>query len=157
MIRRATLLDHPQLRELLSELDRLHREAAPWLFQEPETDPRPRSWLQGNLEDPAVAVFVAELDGACIGVTVVRLRHMPDFPVFRPLSYAVIDELMVAQAARRQGIARSLYQACERWAQAQQAAWLEVNVYDFNQEALAFYAALGLAPKTRKLRKPLGK
>ena len=155
--RSATLEDHAQIHALLCELARFHEVGAPWLFQEPSGDPWPRSWLEAKLASSDADVFVAMDAGVCLGVATVGLREPPDFPAFRPQIRAVIDDLIVRPDARRQGIARALYQRCEDWAQAHQAAWVEVNVYEFNAGAIATYDALGLETFTRKMRKPLGK
>src|SRR5687768_18210295 len=52
-IRNADLADHPRLAPLFDELDRLHRDVAPWLLKQPERDPRPLAWLQAVLENPS--------------------------------------------------------------------------------------------------------
>jgi GNAT superfamily N-acetyltransferase len=155
-IRSAQPADHPQLSQLFDELDRLHREAAPWLLQKPERDPRPPEWLEGVLAEPKAAVLVADAGrGQCIGLASLRLRDAPAFPLFIPQQHAVLDDLVVHPDWRRRGVGRRLYEACEAWARRVGAPWLELNVYDFNTEAYAFYTALGFATTVRKLRKPL--
>ena len=69
--------------------------------------------------------------------------------------HAVIDELIVRPDSRRKRIARSLYDACEQWAVERNAAWIEVNVYEFNTEARDFYASIGLETTMRRMRKRL--
>ena len=155
-IREATLSDHPQLKELFDELDRVHREHAPRIFREPSSDPRPPQWLQQLISDPRWSLPVAVEGECCIGLATVCLKEVPAFPVFIPQQYALIDNLVVHAAWRRRGVARRLYRACESWAEQHNAAWLEVNVWDFNVEALDFYAAVGFAASTHKLVKVPG-
>jgi GNAT superfamily N-acetyltransferase len=66
----------------------------------------------------------------------------------------VLDNIAVAQAFRRRGVGSALIREAERWVRAQGASWLELGVYEFNQEARAFYQSLGYAPVLSKLRKP---
>jgi diamine N-acetyltransferase len=156
IIRGAQATDHPQLSQLFDELDRLHREAAPWLLQKPERDPRPPEWLQSVLADPQATVLVADTGkGQCIALASLRLRDAPAFPLFIPQQHAVLDDLVVHPQWRRRGVGRRLYDACETWARTGGAPWLELNVYDFNTEAYDFYTAVGFATTMRKMRKPL--
>ena len=153
-IRGARVSDHAQLHALLEELDRLHRDAAPWLLRKPARDPRPPEWLQTLLASHDSALFVADV-GACVGLAAVYLRDAPSFETFIPQQHAVIDDLIVHRDWRRRGIARKLYEACEAWALERKASWLEVNVYEFNVEAHDFYASVGFEAAMRRMRKPL--
>ncbi len=164
-IRPARLEDHPQLRPLFAALDAYHVERAPWLLRSIESDPRPPAWLAARLADPTTTLLVAEADPGpdrrdpdadpCVGLATVRLTDPPDFPLFRPRKRALIDDLVVHPDWRRQGVAQALCAACEAWARDHGAAWIEVNVYAFNDEATALYERVGFETMTRRLRKPL--
>jgi GNAT superfamily N-acetyltransferase len=154
-IRGVRLSDHAQLQALFEELDRLHRDGAPWLLQKPSRNPRPLEWLQTLLASNNSALFVADA-GACVGLATVHLRESPSFETFIRQQHAVIEDLIVQGDWRRQRIARRLYEACEEWALERKASWIEVNVYEFNAEAYNFYASVGLGTTMRRMRKPLG-
>jgi hypothetical protein len=66
-IRGARVSDHAQLQALFEELDRLHRDGAPWLLKKPDRDPRPLEWLHTLLANHDSALFVADV-GACVGL-----------------------------------------------------------------------------------------
>jgi GNAT superfamily N-acetyltransferase len=86
---------------------------------------------------------------------VVLMRSAPALPIFVPQRWGVIDGIVVAEAWRRRGIATKLADAAEAWAREHGAAWVELNVYDFNAEASAFYRARGYDVLSSKLRKPI--
>jgi diamine N-acetyltransferase len=153
-IRAAQMSDHAQLSALFADLDRLHRKGAPWLLQEPDRDLRPPEWLQALLASPSSALFVADV-GACVGLATVHLRDAPRFEMFIRQQHAVLDDLIVHPDWRRRGVARNLYEACEEWALERKAAWVEVNVYEFNAEAYDFYASVGFGTTMRRMRKSL--
>ena len=153
-IRGARVSDHAQLEVLFEELDRLHREAAPWLLQNTDRDPRPLEWLQTLLASPNSSLFVADV-GACVGLATVHLRDAPTFEVFIRQQHAVIDDFIVHPDWRRRSVARKLYDACEEWALERKASWIEVNVYEFSAEAYDFYVSVGFGTTMRRMRKPL--
>jgi GNAT superfamily N-acetyltransferase len=152
-IRRACLEDYEAVRRLFAGLDALHRDRLPWLFQEPATEARSPEFFRDTLSREDSGVFVADA-GGIIGLAHGLLRTAPDLPLFVPQRWGVLDSLVVDPGWRRRGAGRLLAQAIERWALGQGAAWVEVSVYDFNDDARGFYEALGYLPLRAVLRKP---
>lgn len=153
IIRRAHLDDHAACCALLEQVDRLHREALPWMFREAPREPRPAADFAAMLDSPEAAVFVADA-GSVVGVAMALLRSTPEHPLFQPRRYGLLDNLVIDAGWRGRGLGRALTAAFEDWALAQGAAWLEVNVYTFNADASGAYASMGYAPLSQRLRKP---
>lgn len=161
-IRAARPEDHPGLRRIYDELDELHRRRAPWLFRQPESEPRPPAFLAKAIADPNHELLVAlrrrpddhGSEGGpdeIVGLAELLQRSRPDFPVFQAADYALIDTIAVRADARRLGIGRRLFESCLDRARERGLEHLELNVYEFNREALAFYEALGFQPSSRRL------
>jgi ribosomal protein S18 acetylase RimI-like enzyme len=144
--------DYASVCELLSLLDDVHRQRVPWLFRETDGPPRSREEYAGLIAGPDSSVLVAK-NPRVVGVALVMLRSTPDFPVFVPTKFALIDNLVVAPECRRHGVGRALAAAAVEWAKKRGAAWLELGVYEFNDEARRFYEKLGYTTLTRKLVK----
>lgn len=79
----------------------------------------------------------------------------PPLPPFIPYRHATVVDLFVAPAHRRGGVATALLGAAEAWARERGLAYLELNVLEENEAALAFYGNSGFAATSRTLRKPL--
>ena len=144
--------DYEAVCSLLDELDRLHWQSLPWLFRAPPSPPRDLAFFSKLLADPNSIVFVARAD-AVIGVAIALLKSAPEFNVFIPQRWGVIDNISVASSWQRKGVGAALAHAVEKWAQTQGAKWVELGVYDFNENARTFYERLGYLPLSRKLRK----
>ena len=154
VIRPASPADYEATCALFDQLDVLHREELPWLFQAPASRPRSQAWFDELLSSERSTVLLAAAP-AVVGLATVRLQSAPDFPVFISQHWGVIDDIVVLPSWRRRGIGARLARAAENWASERGAAWLELGVYDFNADARAFYEALGYLPVSTKLRKPL--
>ena len=96
-----------------------------------------RRYLRAVRGHPDAAVFVAELDGELAG----RLSLARDQ---NPASHHVADlGLMVDERFRRRGIGRALLEAAVAWAPEHGVAKLELDVFPWNDGAIALYEAFG--------------
>jgi len=155
IIRRAKLEDYPALCELNAEVDRLHACELPHLFHPTHSPSRDLDNFAALLENPEVAYWVAEQDGDLWGFLLSYLRQTPPIPVMVPRRYLVVDTLGVSPDWQRLGIGRMLVEEAERWAVENGADSVELNVYAFNQGAIAFYRALGYETLSHKMSKSL--
>lgn len=153
IIRRARSEDYARTCQLNDGLDELHRDHLPWLFKAPDVQPRSEADFAERIRREDSAVIVADA-GHVVGIAVGLLRAAPEFPVFRKQCWGILDGLVVDPSWRRRGIGKRLTHAVEEWALESGAAWVELNVYEFNVEARRFYEALGYLPVSTKLRKP---
>jgi ribosomal protein S18 acetylase RimI-like enzyme len=150
-IRQATAADYDALCAIIDEVDTLHRERMPHIFQKPPGPVRDREYVFGLLADDNVGLFIAEVEGQVAGFVHVLVRDTPPWPVLVPRRLAFVDSLAVRQEFRRHGIGRALMTQAHTWAIAKGAADVELNVFEFNQAAIAFYQALGYETSTRRM------
>jgi GNAT superfamily N-acetyltransferase len=154
-IRRARLDDYAQACRLMDALDVLHREGVPWMFKAPDAQPRSEAYFADLLRSDDSAVFVADA-GQPVGIAFGLLRAAPAIAIFQQQRWGVLDGLVIDPDWRRRGLGSALTRAVETWALESGAAWVELNVYEFNAEARRFYESLGYLPYSTKLRKPGG-
>ncbi|MFQ6077792.1 MAG: GNAT family N-acetyltransferase [Thermodesulfobacteriota bacterium] len=69
----------------------------------------------------------------------------------------IADNLAVKQNFRRSGVGRSLIKRAHQWAVDKGLAQVELNVWEFNEGAIAFYEKLGYKTMSRKMVKSLGR
>ena len=155
LIREAVARDYKNLNTLIDAVDRLHRDNLPQKFQESDGSVRDRNFILDLITDESVGLFVAEREAQLVGLVHIVIRDTPDIPILVPRRYAVIDNLVVKEGFQRVGIGRALMDKAHNWAIAKGAKLVELNVYDFNEAALAFYERLGYKTYSRQMSKPL--
>ncbi len=155
IIREAVARDYENLNTLIDAVDRLHRDNLPQKFQESEGPVRDRNFILDLIADESVGLFVAEREAQLVGLVHIVIRDTPDIPILVPRRYAVIDNLVVKDGLRRSGIGRALMIKAHDWAITKGAKLVELNVYDFNEAALAFYERLGYKTYSRQMSKSL--
>ena len=150
-VRHALPQDYEGLTSLFEEVDRLHQDHLPDRFQAVEGPIRPRSYVLDLIAREDVGLFVAEQEAQLVGFVHVRLVQAPDIPIFVPRRYAFVENIAVKGSFRRQGVGWALMEETHRWAAAQGAESVELNVYGFNEAALAFYRDLGYGMVSQKM------
>ncbi len=154
-IRKATAADYSSVCELFDEMDALHRDHLPHIFQQPNGAAREEDYYLGLIADANVALLVAEVGGNVVGLVHAIVRDPPAIPVFVPRRYAVVDAIVVGSGFQNQGIGRRLMEAARVWAIAKGATSIQLNVYEFNQAAISFYEGLGYQTLSRKMSREL--
>jgi GNAT superfamily N-acetyltransferase len=152
-IRKATEQDYEALCALFAEVDALHRAALPQVFSEPDGPSRTREHIADMLANEDGALLVAEMDHGIVGFVHIEVRTARDVPILVPRRYAVIDNVMVTEKSRRSGIGAALVDEAQRWASGKGAGTIELNVWEFNRDAIAFYETLGFDTASRKMWK----
>ena len=154
-IRPALAEDYEGLCQVFAEVDALHREALPHVFRAADGPARSREYISGLLADENAALFVAESVGEITGFVFAFLRQAPDTPLHVPRRYAMIDTLAVKEKCRRAGLGRALMERAEQWGRDHGASEVDLSVWEFNQEAIAFYERLGYETTLRRMARPL--
>lgn len=65
--------------------------------------------------------------------------------------YAMIGDLVVRKRFRRSGVGQSLVERAHQWALDKGAVQVELSVWEFNKEAIAFYEKLGYRTASRRM------
>ena len=142
-IRRAARADIPRLLELLTQVDMVHHRGRPDLFRGPATK-YSAAELEGLLRDGARAVFVCtEEDSRVLGHAFCEFRQITDSAVLAPVRTLYIDDICVDEACRGRGVGKALYERVLAFARETGCHNVTLNVWAFNEGALAFYEAAG--------------
>ena len=153
-IRFAELEDLDRVNELRRQVNDLHVAGAPAFFKPGFADEL-RDFIYTIFEDPQKEILVCEREGRICGFAVLHAVSKPENPFKYAQSYLDIDEFGVDERCRRQGIASAMIAFIRDWAKKQGFERLELNMWEFNREALAFYEAAGFSTYRRYMEMDL--
>ena len=127
---------------LRKQVNDLHVEEKPDVFK-PGFNEELQNYIYYIFKDPEQKIVVADKDGEICGFAILHHIYKPENPFMKVRDFLDIDEFCVDEKHRREGIATAMVEFIKNFAIDQGYHRLELNMWEFNQDALAFYEAAG--------------
>ena len=127
---------------LRKQVNDLHVEGKPDVFK-PGFSEELQNYVYYIFKDPEQKIVVADKDGELCGFAILHHIYKPENPFMKVRDFLDIDEFCVDEKHRREGIATAMVEFIKNFAKEQGYHRLELNMWEFNQDALAFYEAAG--------------
>ena len=146
----ASIGDHYAVNLIVDEGQVEHSEALPHIFSRVD-QVMPESYFRELLEDPKSEILIAKVNEEVVGFAVMELNESPLFDSLIPRKFAYINDFGIKNSYQRKGIGKILFEACLEWSKSNDAASLDLNVWEFNKKAIAFYKSFGMESSSRKM------
>jgi ribosomal protein S18 acetylase RimI-like enzyme len=154
-IRRAQSTDLPSLVNLNGVAQDLHVRLAPSIYRADwEEAELARSWA-ARLTDPRHLVLVGEIDGWVAAALWAEVLKRPQSELAQPRRRLHVQHLVVAEQARRQGLARALLSEIEGVAAREGYDAVTLDARAENAAAQAAFQRLGYQPQSVALGKAI--
>ncbi len=141
-VRLARKEELDRVNELRRQVNDLHVAGKPDVFK-PGFSTELQDYICVIWDDPEQDIAVAELDGKIAGFAVLHHIRRPENPFMFERDFLDIDEFCVDKACRRQGVASAMIEFIKDYARERGFHRLELNMWEFNRDALLFYEAAG--------------
>jgi ribosomal protein S18 acetylase RimI-like enzyme len=153
-IRPANMSDFDAVGRIFAQENRFHAELVPEIIQvlEPIMDEK---WFADLLAGPEQILLLGELNGEVVGLVCLSERSNPDDPIYVPRRTIYVEELAVDERHRGRGIGRQLMAAAEAWARERGVREIELDVWEENRGAIAFYDRLNYRAVRRRMQRSL--
>ncbi|MFW8636943.1 GNAT family N-acetyltransferase [Cribrihabitans pelagius] len=137
----------PRLLPLLKELHALHVAHQPARHVADPEDGALAAWLQDWLSSAdAFALAAEDPQGALLGYLIFTLEVRPALPVRAAETRVMLQHIAVAEAHRRQGVARALMAEMKARAAARGVTVIATTYAPFNTASAALMQRMGLEP-----------
>ncbi len=140
--------DLENVNALRREVNDLHVEGRPDIFKA-GFGPELRDYVYQIYADPDKKIIVAERNGVICGFAVLNHIRKPDSPFMNAREFLDVDEFGVGKDFRRQGAASAMIEFIRDYAKNCGVTRLELNMWEFNRNALAFYEVSGFTTYRR--------
>jgi ribosomal protein S18 acetylase RimI-like enzyme len=151
-IRIASIGDINNILVLMDKTSKFHISSRPDLH---DTNKKPKNddFIKMCMDEENCKVFVAEEENNIIGYCVIQIGEIKNLFVFYDMKNIEILDFCVDEKYRKNGIGRQLFETVKNLAKENNANFIELGVWEFNQDAKKFYEHLGM--KTRISRMEL--
>lgn len=142
IVRYACMADIPQINVLRRSVNELHVTGRPDFFRSdawPVIEGRAAELLCSETD----GILVALTDGEIAGFAVVNYIDRPENPYMRARRFYHVEEFGVAERFRRMGVATALVAFMKQDARERGFSRIELDMWEFNEGALAFYERAG--------------
>ena len=129
-----------RVNELRRQVNDLHVAGKPEVFKPGFCDEL-RDFIHNIWADPNKEIVVAESNGTVCGFAVLNHIVRPENPFMYQRDFLDIDELGVDTAFHRLGVGSAMIRFIRDYTKEQGIRRLELNMWEFNHNALAFYEA----------------
>ena len=156
-IRRAVSEDYAVIGRLLEDILKQHQNCRPDLFEAQagglgKYTPEEFSEL---LADESTVIFTACLNEQVVGYLICKILTVRKNPVLKNIKTLYLDDLCVDAKYRHIGAGKALMNAAEEYARENGFYNITLNVWEFNDNAKAFYEHLGYGTQRREMEKIL--
>jgi ribosomal protein S18 acetylase RimI-like enzyme len=142
-IRQAVSTDNLLLSSLSMDVQILHAEHHPDIFKMPQGEDFAQAFFEEMIADPTTRIFILEKDGQALGYILCRLIERQENPFTVAMRYLLIDQISVRPEARGQGLGAALIWQAEVFAKELGVQRIQLDSWDFNVNAHAFFERLG--------------
>ena len=144
LIRNSNPNDTDSVYSLLCIIANLHKNGRPDMFPDLISKYTPQEVYE-RLSKDENGVFVAEQDGRVVGYVFCDIiKEGNGLTLY-------IDDLCVDPKVRSRGIGRMLIDRAKEYAKEKNCGFLMLNVWEFNENAVAFYEKYGFSTRTRHM------
>ena len=147
----ASTSDYIEVNRIVTEGHEEHVEGDRSTFRSVETV-MPEDYYNELLMSNNSKIFIAKLEEETVGFAIISMEVSSAFPSLVSRNYAYIHDFGVDQRKKRRSIGSKLFERCIQWADERNATSLELNVWEFNKDALAFYEKHGMKAISRRMR-----
>ncbi|MBO5352945.1 MAG: GNAT family N-acetyltransferase [Lachnospiraceae bacterium] len=142
MVRIAVMEDFDRINELRKQVNALHVQGRPDHFRagwKEELQNHAKEMIEAGNKD----ILVAERNGVICGYACVDYINLPESPYRYARKFYHVSEFGVDKTFHRQGVATELVEFMKTQAKEKGFSGIELDVWEFNPEARAFYEAVG--------------
>ena len=147
--------DKTGLCKLSLQINKEHFENEPAYFCNPGKEGEDWNFWKNSHEKEGGFILVAVLNEEIVGFVAAELSDMPNLPFLNPMKRCRIATIVVSKAHHRKGIGTALFEHVYKIATESGASELNLEVFTFNNKAIAFYEKLGFRNNFNRMSKAL--
>ena len=151
IIRFANIMDIDEILILEEQVFKLHSNKRSDLIDETKRF-FDYDLLKSRIESNSGKIFLVEDENSkIIGYCITELNELKNHQVFKDMRNLEIEDFCIDEKYRRKGIGKVLFEEVIKYGKAKNVKFIELDVWEFNQNAKLFYEYLGMNIRANKM------
>jgi len=150
-IRKAEPKDFDKIMELLIDIAEIHGQGRPDIFADVKVSKYDKAQLAEIIADENRPIFVAVDENDSVAGYAFCMGKTYNHPVMKGHSALYIDDLCVDKTCRGQHVGTELFAYIKDYAKENGFFNIELNVWEFNEDAVRFYEKCGMTTQRRNM------
>lgn len=148
MIRKMELEDYEEVKEIFYEVHNLHLKNRPDIYK--DGDPLPKEVFQDFLNNREQLNYVYIINNKIVGVLIANILYTMENSIIKKRKICFIDSIGVRRENQHKGLGKELYNHLKNEISSKDIDAIELNVWNFNENAIKFYESLGMTIKNMR-------
>ena len=148
-IRKLKKEDYTDVVELEKQVHKIHYTNRPDLYNN-ISDLFPRDYYESVIENQNSIAMGIECNNKIVAIILSEIKETSNISIIKKRKYCYIDDIVVDENYRRRGYAKKLFEDLKNQIKELNVDDIELTVWPFNKEAIAFYEAIGMSVKNIK-------
>lgn len=155
-IREAKVENLEQIISIQDQISKLHYENRPDIFKE-KSNIEIKKVAIDTINDKDRKFFIATDDTSKIyGLLICKVKEVKEHINLKDTRILWIEDIGVDEKYRRKGIGKQLIKESEKLAKKLKCKRIELNCWNFNEEAINFYKFIGMNTQRKIMEKEIG-
>lgn len=155
-IRDAKIEDVKQIIDILEQISKMHYESRPDVFKKKTKDEIEKVAIN-EINDIDKKFIIATDDTSKIyGLLLCKIKEVKEHINLKDSKILWIEELGVDKKYRKNGIGKQLMKEAEKIAKKLKCERIELNCWEFNENAINFYKNIGMKIQRKIMEKEIG-
>jgi len=148
IIRTANIKDIDKILSLDKQVFELHIKARPdWINKNPQNN----DYIKNIIESKNGKIYVAENENEIIGYCIINICESKNHYIKHDMTNIEIENMGIDEKYRKKGIGKKLFEEVKKYAMEINAKFIELSVWEFNQNAKKFYEHMGMKTRINKM------
>ncbi len=141
--------DYLDVFELEKQVHKIHYTNRPDLYND-VSDLFPKDYYESIIDSQNNISMGIEESGRIVAIVLSEIKETNNISIIKKRNYCYIDDIVVDLNCRRKGYAKRLFEELKNKLKEFDINDIELTVWPFNKEAIAFYESLGMSVKNIK-------
>jgi len=148
-IREANNNDYNEVYKITMEVHKLHLKNRPDVYLDID-NPLGKEYFNDLLNSINTKVFLVEDTDRkeLMAYSIIQIMTTKN-PIYIPKTFVYVNDFCVKSNFKRNGIGKLLFSHIVYYAKTENATSLQLNVWEFNKDAIKFYEQLGMSTRNR--------